>query len=81
MENAYIGSIVLVAFNYAPANWAFCNGQILQINQNMALFALLGATYGGDGKTTFAVPNLNASALQSGLNYMICVNGVFPSRP
>jgi microcystin-dependent protein len=81
MENAYIGSIVLVAFNHAPANWAFCNGQILQINQNMALFALLGATYGGDGKTTFAVPNLNASALQSGLNYMICVNGVFPSRP
>ena len=81
MDQTYIGTIVLVAFNYAPVNWAFCNGQLLPINQNMALFSLLGTTYGGDGQTNFALPNLNASGLQSGLNYMICMNGVYPSRP
>jgi microcystin-dependent protein len=81
MDQAYIGAIVLVGFNFAPVNWAFCNGQVLPINQNTALFSLLGVTYGGDGQTNFALPNLNAGALQSGLNYIICVNGVYPSRP
>ena len=81
MDQAYIGAIVLAGFNFAPVNWAFCNGQLLPINQNMALFSLLGTTYGGDGQTNFALPTLNASALQSGLNYIICINGVYPSRP
>ncbi len=81
MDQAYIGAIVLAAFNFAPVNWAFCNGQLLPINQNMALFSLLGTTYGGDGQTDFALPNLSASALQAGLSYIICVNGVYPSRP
>jgi len=76
----YIGTIMLVGFNYAPLNWAFCNGQILPINEYTALFSLLGTTYGGDGKSNFALPKLNADALQTGLNYIICLNGIYPSR-
>jgi len=77
----YIGAIILVGFNFAPVNWAMCNGQLLPINQNTALFSLLGTTYGGDGVTNFALPNLNAGALQPGLNYIICMNGIYPPRP
>jgi microcystin-dependent protein len=54
----FIGEIRLVPFNYAPKGWALCAGQLLPINQNQALFALLGTTYGGNGQTTFAVPDL-----------------------
>ena len=54
----YIGEITLYPYNFAPRNWAFCNGQILSIAQNNALFSLLGDTYGGDGQTTFALPDL-----------------------
>ena len=81
MDTPFVGSIVLVAFNYAPEGWSFCNGQLLPINEYMALFSLLGTTYGGDGKTNFALPKLDASALQTGLNYMIALNGIYPSRP
>ncbi len=56
----YIGQIALVAFNFAPVDWAFCNGQLMPISQNPALFALLGTTYGGDGVSTFALPNLQS---------------------
>ena len=58
MSNQYLGEIKLVSFNFAPKGWAFCNGQLLPINQNQALFSLLGTTYGGDGRTTFGLPNL-----------------------
>ena len=54
----FVGEIRLVPFTFAPKGWAFCAGQLLPINQNQALFALLGTTYGGDGKTTFALPDL-----------------------
>jgi microcystin-dependent protein len=54
----YIGEIVLYGFNFAPRGWAHCNGQILQIAQFTALFSLLGTTYGGNGQTTFALPDL-----------------------
>ena len=57
MEN-FLGQLQLVAFNFAPKGWAFCNGQLLPINQNQALFALVGTYYGGNGTTTFALPNL-----------------------
>src|SRR4051812_27366702 len=53
-----MGEIKLVSFNFAPRGWALCNGQFMPINQNQALFALLGTTYGGNGQTTFALPNL-----------------------
>jgi microcystin-dependent protein len=54
----FIGQLALVPYNFAPKGWAFCNGQLLPINQNAALFSLLGTTYGGDGVTTFALPDL-----------------------
>lgn len=55
---SYLGQILMVAFNFAPLGWALCNGQIMPINQNQALFSLLGTMYGGNGTTTFALPNL-----------------------
>jgi microcystin-dependent protein len=58
MATPFLGEIKMVGFNFAPRNWAFCNGQILPIAQNTALFSLLGTTYGGNGQTTFALPNL-----------------------
>jgi microcystin-dependent protein len=54
----FLGEIKLVSFNFPPKGWALCNGQLLPINQNQALFALLGTTYGGNGQTNFALPNL-----------------------
>jgi microcystin-dependent protein len=62
MATPYIGEIKIVSFNYAPKGWAVCNGQILPIAQNQALFALLGTYYGGNGQTTFALPNLQGRA-------------------
>lgn len=56
----YVGEILLVGFNFAPKGWAFCNGQILPIAQNTALFSLLGTTYGGNGVQTFALPDLRS---------------------
>jgi len=58
MSTPYLAEIRIFSFNFAPKGWALCNGQILPINQNQALFALLGTTYGGNGQTTFALPNL-----------------------
>ncbi len=58
----FIGEILLVPYNFAPRGWAFCNGQLLTISSNTALFSLLGTTYGGNGTTTFALPNLNGRA-------------------
>lgn len=62
MAEPYISQITIVSFNFPPKNWAFCNGQTLPINQNQALFALLGTTYGGNGVTTFALPNFQGRA-------------------
>ena len=58
MAEPFLGEIRTVSFNFAPIGWALCDGQLLSIAQNTALFNLLGTTYGGDGKTTFALPNL-----------------------
>ena len=62
MADPFIGEIRAVGFNFAPTGWAQCNGQLLAISQNTALFSLLGTYYGGDGKTTFALPNLQGYA-------------------
>jgi microcystin-dependent protein len=56
----FLAEIRIMSFAFAPKGWAFCNGQVLPINQNQALFALLGTTYGGDGRVTFALPDLQA---------------------
>lgn len=61
MADPFVGEIRQFGFNFAPTGWAQCNGQLLPISQNTALFALLGTFYGGDGKSTFALPNLQGS--------------------
>lgn len=58
MAEPFLSEIRLFSFNFAPKGWALCNGQLLPINQNQGLFSLLGTTYGGDGRTTFGLPNL-----------------------
>lgn len=60
--NPFLAEIRAFGFNFAPTGWAFCNGQLMPISQNTALFALVGTFYGGDGKSTFALPNLQDSA-------------------
>jgi microcystin-dependent protein len=81
MSDPYLGQISLFSFGFAPKGWALCNGQTLPINQNQALFSLLGTTYGGNGVTTFALPNLQGRAsISSGQgpglsNYALGQNG------
>jgi microcystin-dependent protein len=58
MSDPFVGEIRMVGFNFAPEGWALCNGQLMSISQNTALFSLLGTFYGGDGVSTFALPNL-----------------------
>jgi microcystin-dependent protein len=116
-QEAFIGEVRIFAGNFAPRGWAFCDGQLLPISENQALFSLLGTLYGGDGRTTFAVPDLrgrvpvhtgegpgldpvkqgqklNGGTVtvaegdktiknpQAGLGvrYIICLQGIFPSR-
>lgn len=62
MADPFVAEIRIFPFNFAPRGWAFCNGQLLPISQNTALFSLLGTTYGGDGQSTFALPDLQDSA-------------------
>jgi microcystin-dependent protein len=61
MADPFVAEIRIFPFNFAPKGWAFCDGQLLPISQNTALFSLLGTTYGGDGKSTFALPNLQGN--------------------
>src|SRR5438445_1571825 len=58
MSDPFIGEVKIISWNFPPKGWAFCNGQLLPINQNQALFSILGTTYGGDGRVNFALPNL-----------------------
>jgi microcystin-dependent protein len=58
MSEPFLGEIKIISWNFPPKGWTFCNGQLLPINQNQALFSILGTTYGGDGRTTFGLPNL-----------------------
>ncbi len=70
MATPYIGEIRMVGFTFAPVGWLFCQGQLVSITQNEALFNLLGTTYGGDGQTTFGLPDLRGrTALHVGPNY------------
>ena len=63
MNDPFIGGIIMFAGNFAPRGWAFCDGQLLPISQYSALFSILGTTYGGDGRTTFALPDLRGRAV------------------
>jgi microcystin-dependent protein len=76
MAEPFLGEISPVAFAFAPQGWAFCNGQVLSIAQNTALFSLLGTTYGGDGQTTFALPDLRGRvSVHSSANYPLGSTG------
>jgi microcystin-dependent protein len=65
MADPFVAEIRIYGFNFAPRGWAFCDGQLLPISQNTALFSLLGTTYGGDGKSTFMLPNLQGMSPMS----------------
>jgi microcystin-dependent protein len=80
---SYIASVILFAGTFAPKGWMYCDGSILSIAQNTALFSLIGTTYGGDGRTTFALPNLKNQepSVEYGVQYIICVEGIYPGRP
>ena len=78
-ETCTLGQILLTASTSLTAGGVPANGQVLQIRENVALFALLGTTYGGDGITTFALPDLRGLA-PNNMTYSICDRGIFPSR-
>jgi microcystin-dependent protein len=83
-SDPFLGEIDTFAFTFCPVNWAPLNGQLLKISTNVALFSLLGTTYGGDGKTTFALPTGKpVFTLTPGAPVIQCIAlvGVFPSRP
>ena len=76
MGDPYVGEIRMVAFNFAPNGWAFCNGAVLSIAQNEVLFDLIGTTYGGDGQSTFALPDLQGRrVIHQGSGYVIGAQG------
>ncbi|WP_337997898.1 phage tail protein [Oleispirillum naphthae] len=74
----YLATIKLFAGNFTPRGYLDCDGRLLPIMQNQALFVLLGTTYGGDGRANFALPKLESPI--PGCRYIICLDGVFPSR-
>ena len=76
----FIGQIELFPYGFAPRGWMPCTGQLLPINQNPVLFSLLSTTFGGDGQTTFALPNLQGKAPLTGTQYYIAITGIFPQR-
>jgi len=80
MADPFVGQIQLFSFPYAPSGWAPCEGQVLSIAQNQALYSLIGTTYGGNGTTTFALPDLKGKAPDPGMNYYIALEGIFPPR-
>lgn len=75
-----LGQLLLVGFNFAPRGWALAQGQFMAISQNAALFSLLGTTYGGDGVTTFRLPDMRGLEPVCGMQWVIALQGVFPSR-
>jgi microcystin-dependent protein len=82
MNDPFIGEIRLFPYNFAPRGWAACNGALLPINQWQALFSLLGTAFGGDGRTTFGLPNLpnpHGSPLPQG-GLFIALQGSYPQR-
>lgn len=77
----YIGQIAIFPYSFAPADWLLCDGALLQIQTNGALYSLIGNKFGGDGRTTFALPNLQGFEMRPGTAYYICTNGIYPTRP
>jgi microcystin-dependent protein len=90
-EDMYLGEIRLFGYNWCPVGWAPAAGQTLLINQNTRLFSLYGTAFGGNGVTTFGLPNLNGGAADGGsaavpnpaltLKWCVAITGIYPSRP
>ncbi|RCX18734.1 tail collar domain [Anaerobacterium chartisolvens] len=78
--DAILSQIQLFPFTFEMMGWMSCQGQTLQIMQNQALFSLIGATYGGDGRTTFCLPNLKGAEPLPGTRYYIATEGLYPQR-
>lgn len=75
-----LGEIELFPYTFVPMGWMLCNGTILQVMQSQALFSLIGNKFGGNGSTTFAIPNLLNDTPVAGMNYYICISGIYPTR-
>ncbi len=75
-----IGQIEMFPYNFVPMGWMACEGQILQIQQNSALYSLLGTQFGGNGTTNFALPDLRNANANPLCKYYICTMGIYPSR-
>jgi microcystin-dependent protein len=81
MGDSILATIILFAGNYAPTGFAFCEGQLINITDNIPLFTLLGITYGGDGTSNFALPNFKtAEENLGGARYIISMEGMFPTH-
>jgi microcystin-dependent protein len=81
MAEPFLSEIRMMSFNFPPKGWAFCNGQLLPINQNQALFSLLGTTFGGDGRQTFGLPNLQGrTPIHVGSGHTLGERGGEPSH-
>lgn len=78
MDEEFIGVVKLFAGSYAPEGYLDCDGRTIRIMENQALFSILGTTYGGDGHTTFGLPKLDPVGH---CRHVICVRGIYPSRP
>lgn len=80
MMDPFIGTIKLFPYTFEPMGWAKCDGRLIPIQQNTALFSLIGNKFGGDGKTNFALPNLIGTESQANTMYCIAVSGIYPCR-
>ena len=76
----YMGQIHLFPYTYAPSGWARCEGQIMKIAENQALYSLLGTYFGGNGTTTYALPDLRGKEPVPNLHYCIALAGIYPTR-
>ncbi len=76
----FLGQIVLFPYGFAPMGWLVCNGQVLNVMQYQAVFSLIGNKFGGNGSTTFCVPNLQGAEPVPGMGYYICMQGLYPVR-
>ncbi len=76
----FLGQIELFPYSFTPRNWALCDGQLLSINEYQALYTLLGTKFGGNGTTTFGLPDLRNAAIGQYNQYYIALQGIYPSR-
>ncbi len=80
MDEAFIGSIMLFPYDFSPRGWLPCEGQILPIGNYQALFSLLGTKFGGDGRSSFALPDLKDKSPAPSMKYYMAIEGLYPTR-